>query len=226
MHGSFLYYIFTAYYNLSIVFYARHYYCIAKAAKLFLMRYLTFLTALFLLAACHNVDSRQGTLSDENSRLKQENDSLKALLPTVVTDTLKVPVTSAPSVPLPPPDSVKAGTHPITLQWIGWDKPGQASVTPLKDGWYNISGRQINDKKEYLKIEGKIRRASEKELEFDGTVETFVQDNNGGKPCIKKGTQHFLAKGSRTYFRMENMENCAGGNLVDYIDIYPGTSSL
>lgn len=190
------------------------------------MRYLSFLMPVFFLAACHNVDSRQGTLSDENSRLRQENDSLKSMLPVTTTDTLVVPAASAPSTPLPSPDSIKAGTHPITLQWIGWDKPGQASVTPLGNGWYNISGRQINDKKEYLNIEGKIKRVSEKELEFNGTVETLVQGNNGGKPCIKKGLQHFTATGSRKYFRMKDMQNCEGGALVDYVDIYPGTSSL
>jgi hypothetical protein len=190
------------------------------------MRFLTFLISIFFLTACHNVDSRQGTLSDENSRLRQENDSLRNLLPVTTTDTLVVPAASAPSTPLPAKDSIKAGTYPITLQWISWDKPGQASVTPLNDGWYNISGRQINNKKEYLKIEGKIKRVSEKELEFDGTVETFVQANNGGKPCIKKGLQHFTATGNRTYFRMQEMQNCEGGALVDYVDIYPGTGSL
>jgi hypothetical protein len=190
------------------------------------MRSFTFLIFLFFAAACHNVDSRQGTLSDENSRLRQENDSLKNLLPAIVTDTIVVSAPSSPSAPLPARDSIKAGTYPITLQWISWDKPGQASVTPAGKIWYNISGRQINDKREYLNIEGRIRRISEKELEFEGTVETRTQDNNGGKPCIKKGTQRFLAKGNRTYFRMENMENCEGNNLVDYVDIYPGTGSL
>lgn len=127
---------------------------------------------------------------------------------------------------LPATPAVKGGTHPISLQWISWDKKGTAKLEPLKDGWFSISGSQTDAEKSYLNIDGKIRRISEKELEFEGSIETRVKYNNGGEPCIKKGTQRFFAKGSRTYFRLQNMENCAGGNLVDYVDIYPGSSSL
>lgn len=120
----------------------------------------------------------------------------------------------------------RAGEHPISLQWIGWDKPGKAKVTPAGNGWYHISGQQKTNDRNYLKIDGKIRRLGEKELEFEGTVETRIETIYGGEPCIKEGTQRFFGKGTRTYFRLQNMENCEGGNLVDYVDIYPGTSSL
>jgi len=138
----------------------------------------------------------------------------------------------------PPPDHVgpepevdpsiqlKAGVHPISLHWISWDKKGTAEVIPDQDGWYKISGSQLNEDREYLNIEGRIRRISAKELEFDGIVVTRVKMNNGGEPCIKKGLQRFYGKGSRTYYRLQNMENCSGGNLVDYVDIFPGSSSL
>jgi len=155
----------------------------------------------------------------------------------VTTITSPTPSVTGPASEPPPPHtapepvidetrSLKAGFHPISLHWIGWDKRGKAEVKPGTDGWYSISGSQTNADKEYLNIEGRIRRISEKELEFDGIVETRVLTNNGGEPCIKQGLQRFYGKGSRTYYRLQNMENCAGGNLVDYVDIYPGTSSL
>src|SRR5689334_10337233 len=129
--------------------------------------------------------------------------------------------------PKPINDSAgKAGKHPITLHWISWDKPGEASLIPAGDGWYTITGSQLNENQEYLNIDGKIRRVSSKELEFIGTVETRTRSNNGGKPCIKEGKQVFFAKGSRIYYRLQNMVNCEGGMLVDYVDIYPGTSGL
>lgn len=137
-----------------------------------------------------------------------------------------IPGSTTPEVPAVLPDSLRAGTHPISLQWIGWDRPGKATLTPDSAGWYGISGSQLNADREYLNIDGRIRRVSDKELEFIGTVETRTRVNNGGEPCIKKGKQRFFAKGARTYYRLQNMENCQGGNVLDYVDIYAGTSSL
>ena len=131
------------------------------------------------------------------------------------------------SVPAPVAESVlKKGIHPISLQWISWEKKGEVAVVPLEDGWYSIKGSQSNAENDYLKIDGKIKRISEKELEFDGSIETKVSHIFDGKPCIKTGKQVFAAKGNRKYFRLQNMVNCEGGSLVDYVDIYPGTSSL
>ncbi len=188
------------------------------------MRSLSLLLCMFLcFASCND----NNNLSAENDRLKKENDSLKK------SSAQKVIIPHEPdkidTVHVPPAiieNTIRGGVHPISLHWISWDKKGKATLTPLEDGWYTISGSQLNENREYLNIDGKIRRLSEKELEFEGTIETRIQTNNGGEPCIKKGTQRFFGKGSRTYFRLQNMENCQGGNLVDYVDIYPGTSSL
>ncbi|RYF90305.1 MAG: hypothetical protein EOO03_03995 [Chitinophagaceae bacterium] len=157
-----------------------------------------------------------------------------------VTETTQTETPPAPNLTAPAPEGetapakeepvetpgLKAGTHPISLQWIGWNKPGKATVKPGDDGWYSISGSQKSADGDYVKIDGKIRRLSAKELEFDGSIETKVSSIFGGKPCIRKGAQRFFAKGNRTYWRLQQMENCEGGNLVDYVDIYPGTSSL
>ena len=169
--------------------------------------------------SCNDADN---SLATENDQLKKENDSLKHLEKPVVADESDTKIDSITPVEMP---LEKGGTHPITLQWISWDKPGVAILKPATGGWYTITGSQANAD-DYLKINGRIKRVSEKELEFDGTIEIKVSHNNQGEPCIKKGTQQFFAKGSRKYFRMQNMTNCEGGSLVDYVDIYPGTSSL
>ncbi len=160
----------------------------------------------------------------ENERLEKENDSLRKLLPAepILPDTTAEyhPPVSEESLP------EKAGIHPISLHWLGWDHPGKATVSPAGDGWYRISGKQQTSNFNYLKMDGKIRRLSEKELEFDGTIETRTETNYGGKPCIKTGLQRFFGKGDRTYFRLQNMENCMGESVVDYVDIYPGNSGL
>ncbi len=128
-----------------------------------------------------------------------------------------------PPQKLPPP---KAGTHPISLHWLDWNRPGKATVTPLADDWFAITGGQKRDSAGYLKIDGKIRRLSDKELEFEGRIETQTATTNGAQPCVKEGKQIFYAKGNRNYYRLQNMLNCEGGGLVDYVDIFPGTSGL
>ncbi len=120
----------------------------------------------------------------------------------------------------------KAGKHPVSLQWIGWDNRGSVNIAPMDDEWYSIKGSQKNKAGDYLTIDGKIKRTGNKELEFDGEIVTKVSHNNDGEPCIKTGKQIFYGKGDRTYFRLQDMTNCEGGMLVDYVDIYPGTSSL
>lgn len=156
--------------------------------------------------------------------LIRENDSLKKLLNArdsliKVQEHTKIKDTISKQ-------TLKAGKHPITLQWISWDKPGYVEVTPVANDWYLIAGTQNNTNGDYLKIEGKIRRLNEKELEFEGRIETLVSSINNGEPCIKEGKQTFYGKGNRKYFRLQNMTSCEGGMVVDYIDIYPGTSSL
>jgi hypothetical protein len=121
---------------------------------------------------------------------------------------------------------LRAGKHPITLQWISWDKPGTAELMSEPDGWFTITGTQSNAEGDRLTIEGKIRRIGPKELEFFGRIETVVQSINAGEPCVRNGRQRFYAKGTRKYYRMQQMENCGGGNVLDYVDIHPGTSGL
>jgi hypothetical protein len=185
------------------------------------------LTGILFLVACGE-NSKNKEYQDKLAQLIHEKDSLKqeltkldtvAHLDTLVSEEKVTPVSQADK-------TRRAGKHPISLQWIGWDKPGSAEIKPLDGGWYSVSGSQKNSEGDYLTIDGKIKRITKKELEFDGTIVTKVKYNNNGEPCIKEGKQTFYAKGKRKYFRLQNMENCEGGMLVDYVDIYAGTSSL
>jgi len=182
---------------------------------------------LLIFTACtNNKGSHDDDLKDSYAAILKENDSLKKILSTLqdTTDRIEEQIET---IAQPAKNRTGKGRHPITLQWISWDKPGYVDVMPLEDGWYTILGSQTSDNgNDYLKIDGKIRRVSTKELEFNGTIETLVSSNNQGEVCVKEGKQIFLAKGNRKYFRLQNMTNCEGGMLVDYVDIYPGSSSL
>lgn len=182
-----------------------------------------------LIVSCANNPKNQQYQTKLDS-LIHENDSLKRELigKSGNTDSLP-PIVNAEEIPQVienHKNTKRAGQHPISLQWISWDKPGTATIAPLDSGWYSIKGLQRNKEGDYLSIEGKLKRVSEKQLEFDGTIITQVKHNNRGEPCIKKGKQTFYGKGTRTYYRLQNMENCEGGMLVDYVDIYPGNSSI
>jgi len=117
---------------------------------------------------------------------------------------------------------IHTGKHNLTLQWISWEKPGSIDVAaPGKDGYRVVKGQQWGkDKNEYLKVNGKIKQTSQTELLFEGTIESQISYVNNGKPCHRKGTYHFKATGTRKYWRLQEMENCEGHKVTDYVDIY------
>jgi len=116
---------------------------------------------------------------------------------------------------------IREGVHNFTLQWISWDQPGKVTIKKSKDSAYTISGAQYSpDKKEFVTIEGTFKVLSPQELLFDGVIRTQTSSVNKGEVCEKKGTYHFLAKGARKYWRLQEMDNCEGNNVVDYVDIY------
>lgn len=175
----------------------------------------------------NNNQQKADSLKHENDSLKQKIAETKFIGDTLIKNAEGENPEIQPSEVKSIHKDKRAGAHPISLQWIGWDKPGSAKVEPLAaDDWYSISGIQKNKEGDYLSIEGKIKRISEKELLFDGTITTKTSSNNSGEPCVKEGKQSFYAKGNRKYFRLQNMTNCEGGMLVDYVDIYAGNSSL
>lgn len=178
------------------------------------------LSALLFLFSCKpkTGDSADQHLRQENFELKQENDSLKAIIEksqrTFEGDTIQ----KDPQVVHASPVPTIAGKHLLTLHWISWEKPGSATITSTNDGWYSIRGRQNGAKGIYLNIEGKIKPINDRELEFDGKIEHNVHTNLE-KPCIKTGKQVFKATGTRKYWRLQNMLSC-DSTTTDYVDIY------
>lgn len=142
-----------------------------------------------------------------NSKLNRLNDTLKAAKERTIDKIPKIKIGVAHTIP-------------ISLQWISFKAQGDAKLMKQDEGWYSIKGEQHNQENEFLKIDGRIKRIDPSRLQFEGTIITYVKMNNDGKPCEKKGSQTFLKKNDRTYYRLQNMENCAGGRLVDYVDLY------
>ena len=112
-----------------------------------------------------------------------------------------------------------SGKHAFTLQWLGWNRPGSVEITSTGNNTYTVKGGQ-KIKNEYVKIDGKLTMLSPNELEFDGTIITRTDINNQGKECVKKGKQIFLSTKNRKYWRLQNMDNCEGDRVLDYVDIY------
>ncbi len=114
----------------------------------------------------------------------------------------------------------RIGKHAITLQWISWEKPGSAQITRSKDGTYRILGRQRNDdRRDSLRIDGRLTVVTEKELRFVGKIITRIHDIYEGEPCVRDGEYVFLITGKRKYWRLQEMLNCSGVE-TDYVDIY------
>lgn len=116
---------------------------------------------------------------------------------------------------------IREGTHYLSLQWISWDELGEAEIEYLGDNKYSIVGEQRNpDNNDYLKINGTLEPISDKKLIFEGVVESQIEHLNQGEPCVKEGIKIFESTKNRKYWRMQDMENCEGGMVLDYVDVY------
>ena len=116
---------------------------------------------------------------------------------------------------------IRAGKHSFTLQWIGWDKPGHVIITKVEGDGYHIKGGQKSETGgDYIEIEGKVVVVNPKELLFNGKIISQVTYINQGEPCIREGEMTFKSTKNRKYWRLQQMENCEGGNVTDYVDIF------
>jgi len=152
-------------------------------------------------------DAISNTSDSLNSKLNKLNDTLNKVKEDVANKLPKVEVELGQTVP-------------ISLQWISFEEQGKAKVGKTSDGWFTIKGEQTNSNNEYLKIDGKMKRINAEQISFEGDIITYIKSNNSGMPCEKTGKQVFSKKGDRKYYRLQKMENCAGGRLLDYVDIY------
>lgn len=118
------------------------------------------------------------------------------------------------------PRQLREGVHNFTLQWISWDKPGKVQIKKQKDGTYTVKGEQRGEDGDFVTIDGILTVVTFAEMTFTGKIQTRYANINKGEVCDKTGTYHFLAKGARKYWRLQEMDNCEGNNVVDYVDIF------
>lgn len=115
---------------------------------------------------------------------------------------------------------IRPGKHSFTLQWISWEEPGTVLVEFLAENQYKVVGRQDGDNGDFARINGVLAYEGNQVFQFDGQLSSRVSYVNGGEVCEKTGPVHFRATGTRKYWRLQEKENCEGGNVVDYFDIY------
>ena len=171
------------------------------------------------LSCSNNKLENDQRLRSENLELRQELDSLKDVINKSRRNTGGDTVLNLPEDVAGKQSGGFAGKHSITLQWISWEEPGGATIVPAENGWYTITGRQSKNE-DYLKITGRIKPVNERELEFEGEIETRVSHLNNGEPCLKTGKKQFKATGDRQYWRLQDMSNCESSSTLDYVDIY------
>ena len=114
----------------------------------------------------------------------------------------------------------REGKHFFSLHWISWQKFGSVNIKKIGIKKYSIKGSQKDEKGNYVTIDGFLIPVTKGKLSFTGEIITKTSGNNYGMACTKKGTYTFLCAPDRKYWRLQEMENCEGGSLVDYVDIF------
>ncbi len=193
-----------------------------------------YLILFVFLSACNSnshdferLQKEKEVLEKENELLKKENELLRMqqhqdsiAINNMAEDTTAL-ATEEQLDDAPPESSMRVGKHSFSLQWIGWEKPGEVEITHLKNNKYKIVGEQkSNETDDYVTIDGELTMLSEKRLLFEGKLVSQVSYINGGQPCIREEPLHFRATGSRKYWRLEEKQSCEGGMTVEYVDIY------
>jgi hypothetical protein len=112
------------------------------------------------------------------------------------------------------------GAHALSLQWIGWENPGQVKIAQ-QGKKTRVRGEQKGRKSaDFLRIDGEVARVvSPLEFVFRGRIEYSVSSIQEGRPCIRDGEYLFKSTKGRRYWRLQSMENNCEG-VTDYIDIF------
>jgi len=111
------------------------------------------------------------------------------------------------------------GTHPLSLQWITFDKTKGSVTITESGGTYSVKGEQRGKDKDLLTIDGQITAINAKDFSFKGKIVTRVSHIANGRDCVRDGTFLFRITGARPFWRMrENQNPC--DEAADYVDIY------
>jgi len=109
--------------------------------------------------------------------------------------------------------------HGLTLQWIGWDRRGQA-VVERRAGRAFMRGEQRSaDGADYLILDGEIVDVDRAGFTLRGRIVTRVGFDNDGQPCVREGDLRFQAPPGRAYWRLQASRSPCS-TLTDYIDVY------
>ncbi|MXO91777.1 hypothetical protein [Pontixanthobacter aquaemixtae] len=105
----------------------------------------------------------------------------------------------------------------ITLQWIDWDRRGQAALRE-QNGTFYLSGGQIaSDGAGTLWLDGEVVSSGDDHFIFEGLIRIANTPGNG-RICQDTKRWRFAITQNRKYYRLREFEWCDG--LTDYIDIY------
>lgn len=106
----------------------------------------------------------------------------------------------------------------ITLQWIDWDRRGDANVTVDANGVWHLSGSQsAQDGTGRVSVEGVVTEIGADYFLLDGRV-TITDTPDPGRQCAGDKVWRFGVTQGRQYWRLREFEWCDG--LTDYVDIY------
>jgi hypothetical protein len=111
------------------------------------------------------------------------------------------------------------GEHNLTLQWIGWDRPGKATVEEV-DGALVLQGEQRDPKTgDCLTVSGKIVEVAPRRFVLEGEIRRRVSHLCGGAEAVRTGKLVFRRTGKRAYWRLQQMDSPCD-DTVDYVDLF------
>ena len=112
------------------------------------------------------------------------------------------------------------GRHQLTLQWLGSGSLKDAGKVEVKaeNGTWHLTGRQ-DAKEGYVSLDGVVTAVDATTFAFTGKIITNVSYINQGKDCLRDGNFTFAKKGTRKYWRMQQIDNPCD-EAADYVDIY------
>lgn len=106
----------------------------------------------------------------------------------------------------------------ITLQWIDWDRRGDAEVTVGADGvWRLVGSQSAQSGPGRVSVDGTVTEIGADYFVFDGRV-TISDTPDAGRRCSADKVWRFGVTEGRKYWRLREFEWCDG--LTDYVDIY------